>query len=61
MEDVHPDLYAVISKDKLDYKIDSIKKTIPESLSEVEVYKVINTVYSNLTLIGSNTWMSIPI
>jgi len=48
MEDVHPDLYAVISKDKLDYKIDSIKKTIPESLSEVEVYKVINTVYSNL-------------
>jgi len=48
MEDVHPDLYAVIDKDKLDYKIDSIKRTIPESIAEVEAYKVLNTIFSNI-------------
>jgi len=61
MEDVHPDLYAVISKDKLDYKIDSIKRTIPESLAEVEAYKVLSTIFSNIndahTMLSLNNYL----
>lgn len=48
MEDVHPDLYAVLEKDKLDFIIDSVESTIPKSLSEVDVYKVLNSIYSNV-------------
>ena len=61
MEDVHPDLYAEIDEDKLDNIIDSIKKTLPQSLAEVEAYQVLSTIFSNIndahTMLSLNNYL----
>lgn len=44
LKDGHPGLYWYISKQKLDYKFDSLKKSIVEPLTSVEFYKKLTPV-----------------
>ena len=48
IEDVHPNLYAKIDKTSLANIIDSIKYTMPQELTDVEVYKTFSSIISNI-------------
>jgi hypothetical protein len=48
MEDVHPNLYSVISKDSFSTKTDSIKKLLPLKVSEIEAYKTLSKIFSQI-------------
>jgi len=48
MEDVHPDLYATISKKEFDAATDSIKRTLPVKVSHVETYKILRKVFAQI-------------
>jgi hypothetical protein len=48
MEDVHPNLYAVISKDAFYLKTDSIKRSLPEKISDAEAFRVLSKVSSQI-------------
>jgi len=46
MEDVHPDLFAMISKADLTAHTDSIENTLPEKISEAGAYRVFSEVFA---------------
>lgn len=48
MEDVHPNLYAVIDENKFSWIIDSLETTIPLEISEIEAMKFQGAILSNL-------------
>jgi C-terminal processing protease CtpA/Prc len=48
MEDVHPNFYAIISKDAFYSKTDSIKKSLPEKVSEAEAFRTFEMVFSQI-------------
>lgn len=48
MEDIHPDLYASIEKDKLVAVIDSIKTQMPAIVSDVEACKIFGLITSQI-------------
>ena len=47
-EDVHPNLYAVISKESFYAKTDSIKKTFPEKMSDAAAYRTLGRIFSQI-------------
>ena len=47
-EDVHPNLYAVISKESFYAKTDSIKKTFPEKMSDAAAYRTLRRIFSQI-------------
>ncbi|MDQ0594682.1 C-terminal processing protease CtpA/Prc [Chryseobacterium ginsenosidimutans] len=48
LKEMHPQLYWYISKDTLDYKFDSIKNTINESLTPLQFYFKLQPVISDI-------------
>ncbi len=46
LQKMHPNLYDYISKKELDYKFDSIKKTITNPITSFEFYKKISPVFA---------------
>jgi Periplasmic protease len=48
MEDVHPNLYAEISKKAFIAKTDSLKRLLPLKVSDVEAYKTLRKIFSQL-------------
>ncbi len=48
MEDVHPNLYSVISKEAFYLKSDSIKRTLPEKVSDADAYKTLKRIFSQI-------------
>ncbi|MFA5772909.1 MAG: S41 family peptidase [Thermoplasmata archaeon] len=47
-EDVHPNLYAIISKDSFYANTDSIKKSLPEKMSDAETDKTFRRIFSHI-------------
>jgi hypothetical protein len=47
-EDVHPNLYAVISKEAFLTKTDSIKKSLPLKMSDIEAYKTLSKILAQI-------------
>jgi hypothetical protein len=47
-EDVHPNLYAVISKESFYSKTDSIKRLLHENVSDAEAYRTFSKVFSQI-------------
>ena len=47
-EDVHPCLYAVISKDSFQQKVDSIKRLLPDMVIDIDANKSIRKVFALL-------------
>lgn len=45
-EDVHPNLYATIGKEDFLSKTDSIKKSLPEKISDAEAYKTLRRIFA---------------
>ena len=58
MEETHPNLYANISKKDFYHKTDSIKKSLPEKVSNTEAYKTLGKIFSQIkdghTGVGGN-------
>lgn len=48
MEDVHPNLYAKISKEEFIARTDSIKELLPLKVSDVESYKALRKIFSQI-------------
>jgi hypothetical protein len=48
MENVHPDLYSAISKEAFFLKTDSLKRSMPEKVSDAEVYRTLLKVFSQI-------------
>ncbi|MBI9073355.1 MAG: hypothetical protein JEY94_17265 [Melioribacteraceae bacterium] len=48
MEDIHPNLYSTIDKTSLANIIDSLKYTMPQEVTDVEVYKTFGSIISNI-------------
>jgi len=48
MEDVHPNLYAIISKDAFYFKTDSIKKALPLKVSDAQLCKTLGKIFSSI-------------
>lgn len=46
MEDVHPNLYGAVNKKNFYFRIDSIKRRLPEKISDVAAYKTFITIFS---------------
>lgn len=44
MEEIHPDLYAVIDESTFDLKIDSLKTAMPPKVTESELYKIFGSI-----------------
>lgn len=47
-EDVHPNLYAIISKETFSAKADSIKKSLPLKVSDAEAYRTLGKIFSQI-------------
>lgn len=48
VEDVHPNLYAVISKNAFIATTDSLKRLLPIQVSDVEAYKTLREIFSQI-------------
>lgn len=58
-EDVHPNLYAMISKESFYAKTDSIKKSLPEKISDAEADKTLRRIFSLTQDAHTGTGMTI--